>query len=338
MTVTMGNGKASKVLIQDRDYKVVYEDNTKTGKATITIKGIGNYAGTKTATFRITPRTLLANWTSDTETEQTLTDKQIASCAVIKVKPTIESDPVYGRERYYTGYAITPDLDEIEIWNGSNKVVIKKGTDYTISYKKNVKSGDSAYAVITGKGNYKGKITVKNLFTVQDRTLDDFAIYVSPATYTGKTVKPTVCFVDKKFGVAVDLKLNTAYSISYKNSLKISGKATGTISKTTSNPYVVIKEKGLNGAKGAVKQSRKISYTITTASITAKCVKDIKAQTYNNKPVTPVWTVNVNGRQLKAGTDYIVTYTDNNKRGTARATITGIGNYSGTVVKEFVIK
>ncbi|MCD7725121.1 MAG: glycosyl hydrolase 53 family protein [Clostridiales bacterium] len=333
LTVTVGKGANAKTLIQGQDYTATYENNTKTGKATITIKGMGDYAGTKTATFKITQRTLLANWEGDE-----LTEKQQETCAVISEKPEIESDSVYGTERYYTGYAITPDLEEIKVTNGSTSVVFKKGTDYTISYKNNVKAGAEAYAVITGKGNYKGKITVKNLFTVQDRTLDDLAIYVAPAVYTGKAVKPTIRFIDKNYGVEVDLKLNTAYSVSYKNNKKISGKATGEITQTTANPYVIIKEKGLNGAQGAVKQSKTISYAITTAAITSSCVQDITAQTYKNKAVTPSWSISVNGRKLKAGTDYVVTYTDNNKRGTATATITGIGNYSGTAVKKFIIK
>jgi hypothetical protein len=67
-------------------------------------------------------------------------------------------------------------------------------------------------------------------------------------------------------------------------------------------------------------------------------VEDIKLQTFKGKAVKPKLSITVNGRTLKEGKDYKVTYTDNKKRGTATATITGIGNYSGTVTKTFVIK
>ena len=41
---------------------------------------------------------------------------------------------------------------------------------------------------------------------------------------------------------------------------------------------------------------------------------------------------------LVSGTDYTVTYSNNVKVGTATVTVTGIGNYTGTVTKTFVIK
>ena len=55
-TVTDGNGKA---LVKDTDYTVTYdnEDRTNvTGIITVTINGAGNYAGTITRTYQITPK------------------------------------------------------------------------------------------------------------------------------------------------------------------------------------------------------------------------------------------------------------------------------------------
>ena len=51
VTVTDTNGNT---LIQDTDYTVSYSDNTEVGTATVTITGIGDYAGTITKTFTIT--------------------------------------------------------------------------------------------------------------------------------------------------------------------------------------------------------------------------------------------------------------------------------------------
>lgn len=42
-------------LKKNRDYKITYKNNKKIGKATITIKGMGNYSGTKKITFTIVP-------------------------------------------------------------------------------------------------------------------------------------------------------------------------------------------------------------------------------------------------------------------------------------------
>ena len=40
-------------LKKNRDYKISYSKNVKRGKATLTVKGIGNYTGTKKVTYKI---------------------------------------------------------------------------------------------------------------------------------------------------------------------------------------------------------------------------------------------------------------------------------------------
>ena len=43
-------------LTSGTDYTVAYTSNTKVGKATVTVKGKGNYSGTLTKTFKINPK------------------------------------------------------------------------------------------------------------------------------------------------------------------------------------------------------------------------------------------------------------------------------------------
>jgi hypothetical protein len=45
-----------KVLVKGKDYTITYKNNKQIGKATATIKGIGQYSGTKTITFKIVPK------------------------------------------------------------------------------------------------------------------------------------------------------------------------------------------------------------------------------------------------------------------------------------------
>ncbi|WP_028508833.1 CotH kinase family protein [Ruminococcus sp. NK3A76] len=52
--VTIYDGKTK--LKAGTDYSIVYKNNTKIGKATITIKGLGKYTGTKSLTFKIVPK------------------------------------------------------------------------------------------------------------------------------------------------------------------------------------------------------------------------------------------------------------------------------------------
>ena len=59
---------------------------------------------------------------------------------------------------------------------------------------------------------------------------------------------------------------------------------------------------------------------------------------YDGKAKKPGVTVKLNGKTLKNGTDYTVSYSNNTKVGTATVKITGKGNYTGSVSKTFKIK
>lgn len=60
--------------------------------------------------------------------------------------------------------------------------------------------------------------------------------------------------------------------------------------------------------------------------------------TYTGKAQTPNVTVKDGNTILKNGTDYIVNYTNNINAGIAKITVTGKGNYTGTVTANFTIK
>ena len=72
--------------------------------------------------------------------------------------------------------------------------------------------------------------------------------------------------------------------------------------------------------------------TIENAEITG-----ISNKQYTGSPVVQSITVISDGVQLEEGTDYIVEYSDNNRPGTATAAITGIGSYTGTVTRTYLI-
>lgn len=341
ITISVGSGKKKEYLTMGEDYKILsYSNNVKAGKsASVTIQGIGDYTGTKTQTFKIKTRTIAYDASSNEK-----------DSAKGYISYQFLSNDEFGAERPYTGYKLTPEL-KIYSTNGTKTKLLTKGVDYTIAYKNNEKAGSEAAVTIKGKGSYSGSVTIPGVFTVKDVTLDDFVISVDPVTYTGKEIKPAVKFIYKETGTQVTLKAGTAYTVSYKNNKQSSSKiqtskveTNNEITEKYSGPYMVITEKGLNKngstKKGAAnpKKSLTVAFTITTASVTAANVSNISVQTYAGKAVTPTVTVKVGGRNLKAGTDYIVTYSNNNKCGKATATVTGIGNYSGTAEKEFLIK
>ncbi|MBD5444454.1 MAG: hypothetical protein HDR29_02765, partial [Lachnospiraceae bacterium] len=322
------------------DYTLSYNDvngnktNIKAGKVTVTITGKGDYAGTKTAKFTIVKRVVeagKADGTAANKDKAAITYEVKADTLLDKIaKKTAAGSAL---ELPYTGFAWTPELD-VYATNAGVKKLLTKGTDYTISYKNNLKPGSEASITIKGKGNYSGSVKFDKVFTVKDVTLDDFVITINPVEYNGKALKPAINFVYKETGTVVNMKTGTAYAVKYKNNKNVASIESAT------KPTVTITEKGLNAKKkGIDKDKVDLAFTITTARITAASVSDVKIQTYNGKPSKPALTIKVNGKKLKAGTDYVVTYSGNtrpNDKATAR--IIGIGNYSGTVNKTFVIK
>ena len=74
-----------------------------------------------------------------------------------------------------------------------------------------------------------------------------------------------------------------------------------------------------------------------TALVKSDVTLRTTSYTYNGKAKKPAVTVTSGGVVLKEGTDYTVKYSDNKIVGTASATVTGKGHYTGTVRKTFKI-
>lgn len=76
----------------------------------------------------------------------------------------------------------------------------------------------------------------------------------------------------------------------------------------------------------------------SASSIASAQISDIKTQIYAGKAVTPSVIVTLNGKKLKKGTDYTVSYANNTKAGSeASVIIKGKGKYVGTTTKDFEI-
>ena len=369
MKVTAGSGAKAVVLAEQNSagsgqdgYYVRYENNTNAGRATVTVTGTGKYVGTKTAVFTINKRTLTKEITNDNDKEKKgtlqtirMSAKNIAAKQDGTWTPSSEDgglliniDHTTGTEYGslaipYTGYTLNPEFKfSSENYDASQNTVMNElsSSDYTVTYTIGKWEDGKApvTATIKGKGNYSGSVKVPDLFTVTARNLKDFNIDVSSVTYSGKALKPAVTFRDKT-GKVVDLKLNTAYSVSYKNNKDIMG-------VSRKQPELTVKVKGngwiTDNADEATK-SRTLNFTIDQAEITRADIADVVIQTFRGKALKPKVTIKVNGRKLKEGRDYELTYDNNIKRsGTSTATvkITGKGNYftKKPIEKVFVIK
>ncbi len=131
------------------------------------------------------------------------------------------------------------------------------------------------------------------------------------ATYTGDAIKPGIKIEDQK------LKKGTDYKLSYVNNI-------GNDDEETIASVVIEGIGEYNGIKT-------LDFVILPGEKDLKngVVTDIADQVYTGKKITPKITVKYNGRTLKKGKDYKISYKNNKKIGTATITVTGKGRYSG---------
>ena len=135
--------------------------------------------------------------------------------------------------------------------------------------------------------------------------------------YTGAAVAPVITITNG----TETLVENVHYTIEYVNNIE-PGYATYTARG--------IKEAGYTGE--ALLSYRIIPQKLSavTVSVPAKCV-------FTGKAIEPAVVLTYNGMTLVEGTDYELTYKDNTKIGTGTVSITGKGNYTGSVSKTFEI-
>ena len=79
------------------------------------------------------------------------------------------------------------------------------------------------------------------------------------------------------------------------------------------------------------------AFTVAAKPLAEDMIADIPSQTYTGSEIKPEITVIDAAKTLVEGTDYDVAYTKNTNVGTGEVTVTGKGNYSGAVTKNFVI-
>ena len=136
----------------------------------------------------------------------------------------------------------------------------------------------------------------------------------STYAYDGKAKKPGVTV--KLNGKT--LKNGTDYTVSYSNNTKV-GTAKVTIT-------------GKGNYTGSVSKTYSIKNNFKKATVSG-----ISTKAFTGKNITQSITVKYNGKTLKKGTDYTVSYSNNKNIGTATVKIAGKGSYTGTITKTFKI-
>lgn len=96
-------------------------------------------------------------------------------------------------------------------------------------------------------------------------------------------------------------------------------------------------EKKLSEVTGGSGEEAKPEEPVVKTSIAGATVSGITTKSYTGKAQKPVPTVKVNGKTLQAKADYTVGYKNNTNVGKATVTISGTGDYTGTITKTFTI-
>ena len=240
----------------------------------------------------------------------------------------------------YTGAKVNSPSDEVYDGNEHKWIPtvtdkadkkLKAGTDYTVEYStKNFKDVGTIDVTITGKGNYTGTVT---------------------RTYkiTPKSVTVTAEDKTKVFGEADP---------------KLTAKVAGTLGNDTVE-YTLSRETGEAAGKYEItvkgdklQGNYTVTYVAGTLTITSQSidpgtdpekpnpdytgakVNSPKDSVYDGKEHKWIPTVTDKAdKKLEAGTDYTVEYSTKNFKdvGTIDVTITGIGNYSGTVKRSYKV-
>ena len=136
----------------------------------------------------------------------------------------------------------------------------------------------------------------------------------STYAYDGKAKTP---FVTVKVN-GKTLKKDTDYTVSYSNNTKV---GTATVKITGKGNYT-----------GSVSKTYSIKNNFKKATVSG-----ISTKAFTGKNITQNITVKYNGKTLKKGTDYTVSYSSNKNIGTATVKIAGKGSYTGTITKTFKI-
>lgn len=288
-------------LVQNVDYTVTYKNNVNVGTATITITGKRFYTGSKTLNFSIiksvtsVPKfSLLQNYpTLVTGSWEKLSSKNYLYETSLYDKETskllVSNSNIKGNSYTYT--SLTP------------------GKTYVIKVRAYLKDDNN-------KATYGPLSRIE--FTTPNKEAQTFTIgSISNLEYTGSELKPSVVVKNSN---GATLKLNTDYTVSYKNNIS-AGTATVTVT-----------------GKGNYSGSKSANFTITQKSIAnTKIEINPTSYTYSGKKCNPIVRVYDGNYTMGPGVDYTYTISNNLNAGLATITITGKGNYKGTKTTEFKI-
>lgn len=339
---------SDRTLKSGTDYAVSYSNNLHAGTAKVTVTGKGNYAGTASGTFTISPASLagakasvgsqkytgsqltpVPTVTLDGKTLKSGTDFTTSYSNNVNVGTAILT--VTGKGDYTdttkTTFAITASMQSVNVpspakltFNGSYQTAIESNNVYTVKNGGGVNAGSyRSTLTLKDKTRYQWTSTGKSddvdvTWSISAASISSAKVSTASQTFSGQALTPSITV---KLGDRTLIN-GTDYSASYFNNVN-AGTAKASVT-----------------GKGNYTGTASGSFIISPASISEASISAAD-QTFSGQALTPDVTVKLNGRTLTNGTDYTASHSNNQHAGTAKITVTGKGNYSGTARGSFAI-
>ena len=354
-------------LIKDTDYEVTYEgqNGDANDKITVTVTGKGNYTGVIEKTVTITKKKSQVLNFSETEITKRYNDSKFT------ITPNhTEGD---GEVSYISS---NTDVVEVNSATGEITIVGIGNAEITAiaDETQNFLSEKASYTITVNKADYDmSKVKFENLVVTYDKNIHSIIATNLPegvtvkytnngkiepgkynviASFTGDTEHYNI--IKDKEAILIINKAN--YNMNYVNFADLvvtyDGKehsiiATGVpeeVSVSYSNngrvnvgTHTITANFGGDTARYNLISEQTATLTIKAKNIADVTVSGIKDKTYTGKKLTQAIVIKDGNMTLKEGIDYTIEYKSNKKIGTATVTITGKGNYTGTVIKTFKI-
>ncbi|MBO4901556.1 MAG: Ig-like domain-containing protein [Lachnospiraceae bacterium] len=309
-------------LVSGRDFTCTFPDTVDgayrlAGDYKAVLTGTGNYTGTKISRIRIYD-------------DSTLVDLSRATVAKIANIP-------------YTGSEITLTSEQLKVTAKRNGITetLTPGTDYAVSYAANKEVGTATVTIsgVDGKSRGRKSVTFKITGTALNKALVDG---IQDRNFSGSAI--TQNFSVRLTPESAPLTSGTDYTVNYSNNFH-AGTAAVTIT-------------GAGGYTGSIKKTFKIlpvdistdllmSYRVNETAFESTAALKNDANTveavYTAGGTTPSVKAFWNGRRMYEGSDLAVKYAANTVVTTASVkknpsfTITGKGDFKGSITKEFKI-
>ena len=337
-----------KTLVKDVDYILSYEANINLGSGKIIVTFINNYSGTLEIPFTITKKVVekpvldtntftydgsvltynllesdyytirnnkhdqsgtytvyveLNDKESSTWSDGTTTDLEYEF--VINPKSSSSFTVDYDNEFTYSGDEITP---AVTVKDGDTTLILDN--DYRVAYENNTQSGTSKI-IITGINNYKDSKEVE--FTIAKAKVNKPIADTNTYTFN---------YTEQEYIISE----STLYQVSGNKKTNAG----------TTKVIVALSDKNNYTWSDGAQDDLEYDFEIKPKSIEGFNVFNIENQEFNMSEITPKAVIYDNDI-LTDEDSYDYSYTDNVHVGKATVTITGKGNYTGSLSTTFYI-